>query len=244
MIEGSAPASMRRLGGAERRVPRPAIGADDAHAALEQIHRRRQAHAATTVDVVILAVPAAGAGVDQHDVERGEAMADAGQLGLDFLGLDDMAVGFGAEVQLHAGVEAPFQRHLVDPQGGPAAWSQRLVLAREIVVRRVHMRAVMGRDGDALDRGVLALRQGRDRDAHVLRHARCGIVVVHVLDLRLHAWRVGFDPRFQAGGDVDVAAGHAACAFSRVPRHSPKPMGVAPGAVAWPVKMMLSPSSR
>ena len=59
------------LGGVdEGRVPAPAVGAGQADAALEQIHRRLIAHAASRGDIIGLAVFDAGAGVDDDDLER------------------------------------------------------------------------------------------------------------------------------------------------------------------------------
>src|SRR5262249_36269709 len=99
----------------ERRVPAPAVGADQAHAALKQPQRRRLAHAAAAVDIVVLAVARAGAGIDQHDLERPDAVADPLELALDVAGRRDIAVGQMAEIELYRRVEAPLQGHLVDP---------------------------------------------------------------------------------------------------------------------------------
>jgi hypothetical protein len=111
----------------ERGVPAPGVGAGQAHAAFEQVHRRLVAHAAAAGHIVGLAVAAAGAGVDHHDLQRLEGVADARQLGLDIGGGDHVAVGEVAEVQLHPGLEAPVQRHLVD--GDRALFvAQRLVI--------------------------------------------------------------------------------------------------------------------
>src|SRR5262245_66619582 len=52
----------------ERRVPAPAVGADQAHAALQQIKRSRLAHAAAAVDEVLFAVAAAGPRIDRKSV--------------------------------------------------------------------------------------------------------------------------------------------------------------------------------
>ena len=58
------------------------------------------------------------------------------------LARDDVAVLLGAEVELDAGLEAPFQRHLVDGDG-PLA----LVHRRMEVIGRVEMRAVVWSTG-------------------------------------------------------------------------------------------------
>jgi hypothetical protein len=44
-------------------------------------------------------------------------MADALELGLDIFGRCDIAVRQVPEVELHAGLEAPFERHFVDGPG-------------------------------------------------------------------------------------------------------------------------------
>ena len=82
-------------------------------------------------------------------------MADALQLVLDLLGGDDVAVRQVAEVELHAGLEAPVERHLVDGDGALA-----LVHRRMEMIGRVEMRAVVGREVDVLDRPALAVRAG------------------------------------------------------------------------------------
>jgi hypothetical protein len=85
---------------------------------------------------------------------RLQLVADALQFVLHLPRRDDMAVGLGAEVELHAGLEAPFERHLVDGDGALA-----LVHRRMEVIGRVEMRAVMGRQVDVLDRPALAVGQ-------------------------------------------------------------------------------------
>src|SRR5262249_674098 len=99
-----------------------------------------------------VAVAGSGAGVDDDDLERLQRMADAFQLGLDLGDGDDMPIGPVAEVELDAGLEAPFQRHLVDGDGALA-----LVHGRMEVIGRVEMRAVVGREADVLDRPALAV---------------------------------------------------------------------------------------
>src|SRR5262245_29058371 len=118
----------------ERRVPAPGVGPGQADAALEQEHGGVVAHAAARVDVVVVAVARAGPGVDHDDLERLELVADAFQLLLDLPRGDDVAVGLVAEVELDAGLEAPFERHLVDRDGALA-----LVHRRMEVIRRVEV---------------------------------------------------------------------------------------------------------
>src|SRR5688572_3276956 len=64
----------------ERRVPAPPVGADEAYAALQHPQRGGLAHAAAGVDVVGLAIAAAGAGIDHDDLERAQGVADALEL--------------------------------------------------------------------------------------------------------------------------------------------------------------------
>src|SRR5213075_1193200 len=65
------------LGMDERRVPAPTVDAGDPDAALQQIERCFAAHAASPRYIVGLAECCPGAGVDHHDIERREHMADA-----------------------------------------------------------------------------------------------------------------------------------------------------------------------
>src|SRR5471032_934012 len=126
------------LGGeVERRIPAPGIGTGEADTALEQVHGGVVAHAAARVHIVVVAVARAGARVDHDDLERLQHVTDALQLVIDFLRGDDMTVGHGAEVELYAGLEAPFERHLVDSDGALA-----LVHRRMEMIGRVEMRAV------------------------------------------------------------------------------------------------------
>ena len=73
-------------------------------------------------------------------------MADALQLRFDVLGGGDVAVREVAEVELHAGLEAPFERHLVD---GDRRASRPSSSRRMEVIGRVQVGAVVGRQGDA-----------------------------------------------------------------------------------------------
>ncbi len=81
-------------------------------------------------------------------------MADALELRLDLGGLDHVAVRQMAEVELHARLQAPFQRNLVDGKRPFPA-----VHGRVVVPRRVNVGAVVGGDLEHLDRPTLAIRQ-------------------------------------------------------------------------------------
>jgi hypothetical protein len=122
-----------------------------------------------------------------------------------------------AEIELHRRLEAPFQRHLVDPPRRLAARHQRVVHGAEEVVWRIQMGAVMAADLDPLDRGVFAVRQIGDPHAHVVGDRRRGLVMVDIVDLRQHMRRVAGDAGAQRAGDVDQAAGHGA--FPLLARH-------------------------
>ena len=194
----------------ERRVPAPGVGAGQPHAALEQVHRRLVAHAAAGRDVVRAAVARAGARVDDDDLERLERVADALELGLDVGRGDHVAVGEVAEVELHAGLEAPFERHLVDRDRG-LLLAQRLVHRRMEVVRRVQVRAVVGRQLHHLHRPALAVGQVLLLQAGEERlDLREGVLVREVLDLRREGRRVAQHVVFEVDRQVDESAGHGA----------------------------------
>lgn len=63
-------------------------------------------------------VARAGPGVDHHNVERLQRVADAGQLSLHIGGGGHVAIGQVAKVQLHTRLKAPFQRHFINRDGG------------------------------------------------------------------------------------------------------------------------------
>src|SRR5882757_2029033 len=98
----------------ERRIPAPAVDPRQPHATLQQIHRRLIPHAAAGSDVVLPAILGAGAGVDDDDLERRQRVADALEFGFDIFGGRDIAIRQMTEIKLHAGLQAPFQRHFVD----------------------------------------------------------------------------------------------------------------------------------
>ena len=138
----------------ERRVPAPGVGAGEPHAPLQQVQGGVPAHPAARPDVVRLAVAGAGAGVHQHDLQRRQRVADALELLLDVGGRHHVAVGEVPEVELHRGLQAPFQRHLVDGDGALAA-----VHRRRVVVGRVEVSAVVGGDPHPLDRPAFSVGQ-------------------------------------------------------------------------------------
>src|SRR5437588_1058453 len=189
----------------ERRVPRPRVGAGHAYAALEQVQRRLAAHARARRDVVGPAVGRARAGVDDDDLERPQRVADALQLGLDVLRGDDVAVAPRSEVELHARLKAPVERHLVD---GDRALTT--VRRRGEVIGRVEVRAVVGHEADPLDRptlgvGQLRFLQPREEGRDVLR----GVAVAEVLDLRAVARRIGHHVVLDGHRQIDDRPGHA-----------------------------------
>jgi hypothetical protein len=123
----------------EWRVPAPAVGARYAHSLLEQVERCLGPHAAARGDIVRLAVFHPGAGVDDHDLEWLQRMADAAELRFDIGGRGDIAVSEMAKVELDPGLETPVERNFVDRPGALA-----LVHRWMIVPGRVEMRAVVG----------------------------------------------------------------------------------------------------
>ncbi len=131
-------------------------------------------------------------------------MSDAVELGLHVGGSRDIAVGEMTEIELDAGVEAPFERDLVDRPGALA-----LVHRWMVVPWRIEMRPVVGRKGDPLDRPPLPVRQVLLLEAREKwQDLRQALLMIDVLDLRPEARRVGRDVVLQRGGDVDEAAGH------------------------------------
>src|SRR4029078_5941644 len=68
---------------AERRVPAPAVGADDPHALLHEVQRGVAPQSAAAVDVVLLAEPRPRARRADDDVQRLQLMADALELTVD-----------------------------------------------------------------------------------------------------------------------------------------------------------------
>src|SRR5262249_23431822 len=144
----------------EGRIPGPGVGAGDLDAAGGQVERGLPAHAAAAWHVVRRAVAGPSRRVDEDDVEWPQRMADPLQFGLDVCRSRNIPVGEMAEVELDAGLETPLQRHLVDAQSRFAT-----VHGGGEVVRCVEVRAVMGRDIDALDGPAFAVGKIAGRKA-------------------------------------------------------------------------------
>src|SRR5215472_2208209 len=130
----------------ERGVPAPAVGAGHAHAALEQVEGCLTPHTAALGDVIGTAVGSARAGIDQHDLERRESMPDALELGFDVARARHVTIREMTEVELDAGLEAPFERDFVDGDRALAA-----VHRGSEMPRRVEVGGVVGREPDPLD---------------------------------------------------------------------------------------------
>jgi hypothetical protein len=119
-----------------------------------------------------------------------------------------MAIGKVAEVQLHARLEAPLQRDLVD-RDGPLLLPELAVHGGVEVVRRIEVRSVVRRQlhrlhGPALAIGqVLALQAGEER-----LHLRERGVVREVLDLRRERRRIRNHVVLQVDRKVDEVARH------------------------------------
>src|SRR4249920_488208 len=105
----------------ERRVPAPAVGAGDPHAALEQVQGCLAPHAAALGDIIRASIGGASTGVHQHDLQRRELVPNALELGFDLAGAGDVAVGKMAEVELDPRLEAPLEWNLVDGDRALAA---------------------------------------------------------------------------------------------------------------------------
>jgi hypothetical protein len=167
------------------------------------------AHAAARTQVVALAVAAAGAGVDDDDLQRRQGVADAVEFGLHLGGRHHVAVGQMAEVELDAGLEAPFQRHLVDRDRGTCAARQTRILRGMEMPGRIQMGAVVGGQRHPFGGGGLAFgvvgRRGARQHGHELGQ---GVLVRLVGDLRRQRGRVGQHVVLQVDRQVDEAAGH------------------------------------
>jgi hypothetical protein len=131
-------------------------------------------------------------------------MADALQLGLDLGRGDDVAVGLVAEVELDAGLEAPFERHLVDGDGALA-----LVHGRMEVIGRVEMRAVVGGQADVLDRPALAVGQVLLLQAGKEAGDLAGrLLMLVIADLGRKRRRIGHHVVLEIDRQIDEAARH------------------------------------
>jgi hypothetical protein len=135
-------------------------------------------------------------------------VADARQFSLHIGRRHHVPIRKVPEVEFHAGLEAPFQRHVMNGD-------RRLLLAARVhgaveVIRRIQVGAVVRRELHALDCPGLAVRQiltaqPREEGRDLLE----GLVMREVLDLRCECRRVGLHVVFQEDREVDELAGHA-----------------------------------
>jgi hypothetical protein len=126
-------------------------------------------------------------------------VADAVELALHVIGLADIAVRLGAEVELDAGGEEPLQRHLVDLQRRLAA-----IHRTGEMPWRVEMRAIVRGDRHTLDRRAFAVRQLLDLEAgEYLRELLGAFAVIDVLDTRQHVRRIRSNAGFEGDGKID-----------------------------------------
>src|SRR4029450_1507558 len=188
----------------ERCVPAPTIDSGHAHAALKQIKRRFTSHAAAFGNIVGLAVGGAGARVYQHDLERRERMADALEFGLDVLCRCDIAIREVPEVEFHRGLEAPFERHLIDSDGPLPT-----IHGRGEMPRRIEMRRAVGRQSDPFDSPTFAVRQiFLFQPRKEFQNIGCRRLMIEIVDLRPITGRIGRDVVFKWNRNVDSLACH------------------------------------
>ena len=150
----------------ERAVEAPGVGADHLHAALEQPRRRLAREPGAGVEVLRRVPLLLGAGPQQHDVV-GLQLVGA-ERRLQVRDLDPLAPRHLAHVEPHAGAQEPVERQLVDRPRALAA------AGREVVPRRVDVRARVGDQRDRLRRPALAVGQVGDLAAEDLRDQRRG----------------------------------------------------------------------
>ena len=165
-------------------VPAPAVGAHNVDALLGQPQGGLGAHAGAGNQVLLGAPALVRAGVEQHDVAGLDGVVDLGQVVLDVLLGDLVAVGLVTEVQLHARADAPLQGNLVDGPGLLAAGNQILVLTGEVMPGSIQMGAGVGAhlnevDGPALTLGEVGNGGAGEESGHLLG----GIFMVTALDL-------------------------------------------------------------
>jgi hypothetical protein len=131
-------------------------------------------------------------------------MVNPGQFRLDILRVGDIAVLKPREVELHAGLETPVERHLVDGDRALA-----FVHRRCEVIRRVEMCTVMGNELDALDRPgllvgqIFGLQAGEETREFGHRH-----FMVDIVDFRPEHGRIRDDVVLQIDRQIDDAACH------------------------------------
>src|SRR5262245_20984209 len=185
-------------------VPRPSVGARDLDAARGQVERCLATHAAAARYIIGLTVASSCRGVDDDDIEWAQLMANARKFGFDIGGGGNITVAEVAEVEFHARLEAPFQRHLIDGDGAFA-----VVHGGGEVPGRVEVRAIVGGDVDSFHRPTLAVRQvGWAETWKEAANLRCTLPMIEVGNLRLGTRRVGGDIALQGHRNVDDASGH------------------------------------
>src|SRR5687768_12691951 len=77
---------------AEGRIPAPRVRSGYSYSTSCQIHCCLVSHSAPDVDEVRVAQGATCRGVDEHDVQRLQAVSDARQFRFDICGCDDIAI--------------------------------------------------------------------------------------------------------------------------------------------------------
>src|SRR5271167_930717 len=108
------------LGVNEGCVPAPAVRSGDPHSALQEIHGGLVTHATARAHVIVVAVARTRPGVDDDDLERFQTMTDAGEFPFDLGRARDVPVGQVPEIELDAGLKAPFERNFIDRDGALA----------------------------------------------------------------------------------------------------------------------------
>ncbi|MNM86395.1 hypothetical protein D3C81_985460 [compost metagenome] len=185
----------------ERCVPTPGIGAYDPHPALKQIQSGFTANSDAGIEVTRLTKYRPGTGIDQHDIQRLQLMANSRQLGFDLVGGHHMTVRHVPKVQLHPRLQAPIQRQLIDAKGRLTA-----IGGRGVMPGCIHVRAAVGGDVQSFGgpgfvaRHLFELQAGEHRC-----HFRPALLVIHVIDLRQQRWRIGVGVVVEGDREVDEA---------------------------------------
>jgi hypothetical protein len=109
----------------ERPVQGVAVDADDLHALLDQPEDALSTQPGLS-EVAGRAEALVGAGVQEHDVERLELVADLGERGFKISDRDELAGLLVPDIKQHTRREAPLQRYMVDGSGSRSS----VVIAR------------------------------------------------------------------------------------------------------------------
>jgi hypothetical protein len=115
-----------------------------------------------------------------------------------------MAIRQMPEIELHAGLKAPVERHLVDGDGARATVHRGVVVPRGVHVRAVVRGELHAFDGPALAIGQILGLQARKEPADV----GCRLRVSGVGDGRPVTRRIGRDVVFEWNRKVDESARH------------------------------------